>query len=169
MPVNATGLYYMDGMDLWTSFNIIIEKGTTEFLRKAPKKEGITHDWPDAHGIDTDVSQIFLAAREGTLNLAIIVDSEADFWVKHDLFFNTLLKPGLRRLEITAHQSKSYFIHYKSTGQYTQVQALTGKDEALFGPNKVSAKFSITVVEPMPQINNGPTIIITHTGQAIIT
>lgn len=166
---DVSGYYWIDGIDLWIAFGMIIEKGSTEFLLLPKKKDSITHDWKDTHGIDTDLSKIVLDQREGTLQMAIIADSEEDFWIKHDSFIATLMKPGTRRLQIKAHQNRSYYIYYKSPGNYTQIKKLTGKDEDFFGPNKVMAKFSINVIEPGPQVNNSLVYIVDSAGRFIVT
>lgn len=166
---DVSGWTWIDGIDIWTVFGMFIEKGSADFLRHPPKKESITHDWQDAHGIDVDLSRFFFQERQGALNFAIIADSEADFWEKHNSFIATFTQPGTHRLELKAHNNRSYYIFYKECNNYTQVQALKGIDETLFGPNKVSAKFSIVVVEPEPQINPSNVYIVDENGRFLIT
>src|SRR5436190_9059255 len=111
--MNPTGYAFIDGIDLWTAFNMIIEKGSADFLRYPPKKDSVQHDWKDSHGIDVDLSRYFFKERQGVLNMAMIADSEDDFWEKHNSFIATLTQPGTRRLSLKSHGQNSYDIFYK--------------------------------------------------------
>jgi len=160
------GLWFLDGIDLWAAFNIAIEKGSADTLRMPPRKEGIVHDWPDAHGKDYDVSTFFFDEREITLNLFVIHQDEADFWKKHDAFIAQISKPGmLHRLNFKAHGNRNYYVLYKSAGPRIQVKSLKG-----IPANQVIHKFSINLVEPEPTPNpDAVTAISDEEGRIIIT
>lgn len=166
---DVSGYFFMDGMDLWTTFGMFIEKGSADFLQYAPKKESITHDWMDSNGIDVDVSRIFFKERTVSLNCAIIAQNEADFWIKHKSFIATFTQPGLRRLMFKSHGDNQYFVYYSSCTSYTQVKALTGKEELIFGPNLVAAKFTLVIVEPNPSIDNTYVVIVDEDGRYLTT
>ncbi len=51
--------YYIDGIDLWTTFRIGVEKGSDDFLKIPQRKESTTHDWQDEDGIDIDLTRNF--------------------------------------------------------------------------------------------------------------
>jgi hypothetical protein len=159
-----SGLYYMDGVDLGTNFSMIIEDGSADFLRFAPKKESITHDWGDANGIDVDLSRVFFKERSGTLNCAIITTSEVDFWPKYRAFISLLTQPGLRRLQLTAHGQQSYYIYYQECTSYKQVKSLKGDSANPL----IAHKFSILVVEPNPKIDASNKFIVTANGKFLI-
>lgn len=158
-------LWFIDGVDLWTTFSMILEDGSADFLRYAPKKPSLEHDWADANGIDVDLSRIFLAKREGVLRLAILVNSEEEFWAKHDGFIVMMTQPGLRRFELTSHGNRSYYIYYQETSNYDPVKSLKGSSTAY----KIAYRFSIVVVEPEPRINASNIFIITDDGRFLIT
>jgi hypothetical protein len=157
------GKYFLDGIDLAT-FAMIVEDGSADFLRFAPRKQSIQHDWGDANGIDVDLSRVFFKERTGTLNCAIITDTEEDFWNKHDAFITQFTQPGLHRLQITSHGQRSYFVCYQDCTTYKQVEPLTGS--VLDG--LIAHRFSIQIMEPQPQINNKNIFLVDHNGKFII-
>ena len=166
---DVSGYAWIDGIDLWTAFGLFIEKGSADFLRHPPKKDSITHDWMDSHGIDVDLSRYFFKERQGALNMGMIADSEEQFWEKHQSFIATLTQPGTRRLTLKAHGERSYFVFYKECNNWTQVKPLKGVDEQIFGPNKVGAKFSLVVIEPNPQIDASLVYLVDEEGRFIVT
>ena len=163
--VDVSGYYFIDGIDLWTAFNLFIEKGSADLLQYAPKKDSITHDWQDSNGIDVDLSRIFLKERQIILNCAIITESESDFMAKHDSFLATMLQPGTRRLTVTAHGERSYNVFYKECNGYTQVSSLKGmEDEHL-----VAMRFSLVLIEPEPEVDSSLVFIVDEDGRFLVT
>lgn len=160
----ARNLYFLDGMDVVTTFGLLVKKGSADFLRFPKKKASIEHDWINVSGIDVDLSQIFFEANEGTLECAMIADTEADFLTKHDRLFALFGQPGLRRLTITAHGGRSYFVHYVSCTNYVQVKAMRG-----IPANQVIHSFNLTLREPMPQLAPVETYIGTEDNAFLIT
>ncbi len=165
MAADASGYWFLDGIDLWTSFGMLIEEGSANLLRYPPKKESITHDWMDADGIEVDLSRVFFGPREIPLVMGIIASSEEDFWLKHNAFISQLTQPGIRRLTISAHGERSYYIYYKECNNYNPVKALQGKEGARF----VGAKFTVVIVEPKPDIDNTHVFIVDEDGRFLIT
>jgi hypothetical protein len=163
--LNPSGLSFIDGADLWTVYGMFIEKGTADFLRYAPKKDSITHDWMDANGIDVDLSRIFFSQREVNLSCAIITSDEDEFWAKHKAFVALMTQPGLRRLEITSHGQRSYFVYYKECNNYSQAIPLRGSTD----PGMIAHKFNIVIVEPSPSTDNGDVFIVDEDGRFLIT
>ncbi len=84
--INLSGYYFIDGVDVWANYALVIQKGSADFLRYPAKKESITHDWPDRNGLDVDLSKIYFKEKTGTLECMIITYTEAEFWLKHNLF-----------------------------------------------------------------------------------
>jgi hypothetical protein len=163
--IDFTGYVFIDGIDLWTAFNIMVEEGSAEFLRWPPKKESISHNWKDRNGIDVDLSRFFFSERQGSLRMGMIADNEDSFWQKHEQLIATLTQPGTRRLEFKSHGSRSYFVYYKECNSWTQVKALKGDG----GVNIVAAKFAMTIVEPEPQIDPSNIYIVDEEGRFLIT
>ncbi len=163
--LDVSGYYFIDGIDLWTTFGLVVEEGSADMLQYAPKKESIKHDWMDSNGVEVDLSRIFFGPREIILKCAILCESEEEFWEKHDDFISHLIQPGKRRLSIKAHGERSYYVYYKECNNYTQVKALQGIDT----PKKVAARFSLVLEEPEPQVDASHTFLITEEGHFIIT
>jgi hypothetical protein len=162
---DVSGFYFIDGIDLWTAFGLMIEEGSADFLRYPPKKVSIEHDWMDSNGIDVDLSRVFFGPREGVLNCAIFAESEDDFWTKHNQFIATMTQPNLRRLSIKAHGERSYNVYYKECNNYKQIKALKGLDTAY----KIVGRFSLVIVEPEPTIDASNVFIVDEDGRFLIT
>jgi hypothetical protein len=161
VPMNK---WYLDGMDFWSIFSIAIVTGTADFLKFAAKKPSLQHDWSDQNGIDIDLSKVFFKERNIALNCVFITETETDFWNKRNLFIQQLAKPGVRRITVTAHQGRSYFVFYQECSAYTQIKNLKGIPD-----NLVAHQFTIMVTEPQPQIEYGDTFIVDDAGAFIIT
>ncbi len=164
---NLSGRWYLDGVDIYSSYGLFIEEGSADFLKFAPKKQSIEHDWQDSNGREVDLSRVFLDQREGVLDMAIIATTMSDFFTKQDGFIAHMTRPGLRRLELNSHGSRSYYIYYKETNNYKAVKALTGQMTGYF-----AHRFSLVLVEPEPADPNaggGNTYIIDEDGRFLIT
>jgi hypothetical protein len=155
-------LYFIDGMDLWTTFGIGIEGGSDDFLKIPERKESTTHDWPDEDGIDVDLSRTFYKQREVTLKCWSKTANKTDFYAKYSELIALFRKPGTRRLSINRH-NKDYYIHYKANSTFDSFNF------TVLPSGNILTKFNITVVEVKPGFNNTPTFIIDEVGRFIIT
>lgn len=160
-----SGLWFIDGIDLWTKFSLALEEGSADFLKFPPKKASTEHDWEDSNGVDIDLSRFFFQQREGVLQFAIFATTEADFWKKHDEFIFMFTQPGLRRFEMASHSNRSYYIYYKECNNYNQVKAITGKG----GTYKIAHRFSMVVVEPNPRQDPQNLYVVDEDGHFFIT
>jgi hypothetical protein len=165
--MNLNGLWRVDGIDLWSTYGIVLLDGSADFLKYPPKKASTEHDWGDANGIDVDLARIFLSSNEGVLNFMIFAESSQEYFDRHDAFINLWVKPGLRRLEIAAHNDRSYMVYYKETNNYSQVTHL--KPGSPFAAYPVRHKFSMVLVEPEPKVYPGNVYIITENGKFLVT
>lgn len=163
--MDYSGRWYIDGIDLYTTFSMVMEEGSADFLKHPPKKQSIEHDWQDSHGIDVDLSRMFFQKREGVLRMCIIATSEADFWLKNDAFISLLMQPGLRRLEMLSHNNRSYFIYYQEVNNYSQLAPVTGAG----GNYQIVHRFSLVVVEPSPTLYPNNVFLVTEDGKFIIS
>ncbi|GAA0561515.1 hypothetical protein [Chitinophaga japonensis] len=159
-----TGQYYMDGADLWLVYGITISAGSDDLLKPPARKDSISHDWEDENGIDIDLSRVYLQSREVTLQCNLLADSEVDFWNKYNSFFAMLIKPDLRRLEVSE-LSKSFYVYYKEFPSFTRYTRIKK------GPNagKIAAQFQVTLVEAEPQIDSSNVYVIDEMNRFIIT
>jgi len=162
---DVSGYFFIDGIDLFTTFGMIIEEGSADFLKYPPKKAGIEHDWMDANGREVDLSRIFFDQREGVLNMAIFATTEDEFWTRHNQFISQMIQPGTHRLTLKSHGERSYYIYYKECNNYKKGKPLTGNGEA----NLVAYRFSIVVVEPEPQVDSSHVFLVAEDNVFIIT
>lgn len=162
---DATGYFFLDGIDMWATFGVFIEEGSSDFLRYAPKKESIQHDWQDANGIEVDLSRIFFGPRDVILNCAIIVNTEEEFWEKHGFLISQLIQPELHRLSFKSHGERSYYVYYKECNNYKSVVPIKG--DGLAGIK--AYKFSLVLVEPEPQVDSSHVFLVTEDNVFLIT
>jgi hypothetical protein len=148
--LDLTNYFYIDGIDLWANYNLGILKGGSEFLKYPKIKPHIEYDWPDQHGIDVDLQTTFFQQRDISLQMAIVTESEEDFWIKRNAFIDMLTRTGERRLSITSHGARSYFIYYKDCSQIQKVKALTGLND-----HRIAYTFTLVVCEPRPKGGEG--------------
>lgn len=146
MALSFSDLWWIDGLDLWKGFNLVIHKGATQFLELPPRKESITLDYRDSDGIIIDTDRIFYASRDITLECSIITTTEADFVAKRDLLMNQFKKPGLRRLQFKSTGQRSFYVVYKDSSGWAMRDALKGSQ--LEG--QVMYSFNLTFTEPDP-------------------
>jgi hypothetical protein len=161
MAVDINTLYFLDGYSLYKYFGVGVESGSDQLLEFPERKDSISHDWLDEHGLDIDLTRVFLKSREVTFQMWIVADGEADFWNKYNLFLSFLTKPGLRRLTITEH-SREYFVYYKKATAYKRFTRI--KDT-----NQVLSKFSLTLIEKDPTQNVVSDFIVDEFTRFIIT
>ena len=160
-----SGFWFLDGMDIWNNFNIGIQDGLAKFIPLTKRKDSITNNWSDQNGIDVDVSRHFFSERTVSLNCWIFTESENEFWTKRNAFIQQWAKPGLRRLTVTAHQGRSYFVIFQEVSGYTQVKSHTLKN---LPDNMIVHEFTITLLEPQPQADYGDVFIAADNGEFLI-
>lgn len=79
-----TGLYTIDGTDMYTAYGFIPLKGCSDdILRPRKAKDRYSNDWAEENGMDWDLSSpVKYEDREITLKGIIVASSESDFWTK---------------------------------------------------------------------------------------
>ena len=159
--VNPSGRHFIDGVDLWTNYGMIVESGSDDFLKFPARKDSITHDWQDANGQDVDLSRVFFEDRDITLQMAIIVQDKATFWANWKAFMAMWAQPGTRRLTI-AEFEQSFFVFYKSCSAFTRFTRILEVD-------KIACKFTIVVNEPAPTFDNTDVFIVDEDGRFLVT
>ncbi|MBC9913190.1 hypothetical protein [Chitinophaga varians] len=159
-----TGQYFIDGMDLWVVFSIIVAAGSDDLLKLPARKDSISHDWLDENGTDVDLSRVFFESREINLECGMIANDEADFHNKFTAFKAVIAQPQLRRLE-SSELSSSFFVYYKDCSSFVRATRIKA------GPNagKVAAKFTLVLVEKSPTIDSSNVFMITDDNRLMIT
>lgn len=154
--------FFIDGMDFWGIFSVVVEGGSSDFLNYPAKKDSITRDWSDANGLEVDLSQVFTTEREISLQCGIIADDEAAFWEKYNAFIGQWIKPGLHRIQVAEFGLRSFYCHYKSCSNFTRVTRIQGTE-------KVGCKFTLNLVETEPKLDNSDVFIVDEDGRFLIT
>lgn len=164
MASDWSGRWFIDGKDVWISYGLIVESGSDGFLEYPATKPNISHDWPDQHGVDVDLTKMFLQAREISLRCGIIANDENDFWAKYKLLINDLTQPGNRRIEYSEFGAQSFFVYYTTTNNFTRLTRL--KDGTVF---IIACKFTLVLNENEPQLDASNVFIVEETGKFLIT
>lgn len=94
-----TGLWYIDGIDIYAKYGIGISRDGFGGLITFPSiKDLYYNDWPESDGIDVDLSEIKLNNKTVDLTFACVTrDNE-----KIDDFIIFLTEPGYRTLSFTS-------------------------------------------------------------------
>jgi hypothetical protein len=158
--MNPTGQYFLDGMDFWTNFSMIVESGSDDFIKFPDRKDSITHDWLDSNGLDVDLTRVTFKDRNIVLKMAIIVSTPEEFWLKRNAFLAQWSQPGTHRLTSTE-LGQSFYVFYKSCGSFSRFTRLQNT-------NKIACKFTITVNEPGPTFDNNDVFLVDDDGRAIV-
>lgn len=161
--MQPTRRYYLDGMDMWTVFGIIVQSGSDDFLKYPAKKDSITHDWSDADGLDVDTSRVFFKERDVTLKFFMMVPDEITFWKNYQAFIAQWRKPGTHRIQLAEFGLRSFFVIYKDTTaakRYTRIKETQGR---------IVASFSIRMTETEPNVSLQDVFIVDEDGRFIVT
>lgn len=158
---DATGRHFLDGMDLWTTFGMLVESGSDDFLKYPDRKDSITHDWQDSNGLDVDLSRPLFKDRDITLKMAIIVSSEEEFWTKRNAFLAQWAQPGTHRLTVGEFQ-QTFYVYYKSCASFSRFTRI-------LDATKIACKFTLVVSEPAPTFDNNDVFLVDEDGRFIVS
>lgn len=164
MTSNWSGRYFIDGKDIWTAYGMIVESGSDGFLQYPAAKPGITHDWEDQNGVDTDLSKRFLGPRPISLRCGIIASDADDFWAKHNQLLSDLMQPGERRMEVAEFGERSFFVFYNEVNAFSRLTRLLDGNVP-----KIACKFTLVFTEQKPTLDNSNVFLIEETGRFLIT
>jgi hypothetical protein len=161
MP-DPTGTYYFGGRDIFTRYGVFVEDGSDGLLKFPPSKEKYLHDWQDMNGIDVDLSRVFTGAKEITLNMAIVVRTESEFWENRAAFLDLITKPEALRITV-AEFDRSFFVYYKECTNFTRFTRLKNT-------NLIGCKFTLVFVEMEPEkVALAERFLIDEAGRFIVT
>lgn len=80
--------YYINGVNLFNAYSVIIEKGGYDELMKEPKRKNeYSHVWLDQNGTERFINNHF-ESRIVSLNFVFVCDTLADYQDKHYALFN---------------------------------------------------------------------------------
>ena len=129
-----TGSCYIDDVDVYTQYGVLIANGYDGLLAFPALKEPDKNDWAEEHGVEVDLSNPLLQAQEITVDFAIANNNQLE------AFFAFLTTSGEREIYIPA-LGKTWSL--RVTGM-SELERYTGADI-----------FSISFMEDMPVIPSG--------------
>lgn len=133
MPFQDT----LNGLNLFDTFNLVIQTGTAELLEFPERKEILSNDWREENGQEYDLENPTFKDKEITLSCAIATDTDAEFWTNYNALFNELKKEGFANLFIWDH-GKNYDVFYKKSSSFRKAT------KRLKNVNKIFVKFNLT-------------------------
>ena len=103
MPIDTHLLRYLiDGIDIRTSYGVVIEKSSGLLSRPKIKTPSKT-EWKDYHGEVVDLEGVRIEPRTITLKGWMPADNKGDLVVKWNEFMRLFDRPGTRRLTVDVH------------------------------------------------------------------
>lgn len=113
----ATGLWSLNGKDLYDTYGLAITSGNGQFLLFPERKESLKYDWAERNGVDIDLTTPRFKAKDVKLKCVFVASSEAEYWQNRNAFFNDLANtPGWKTWHIADHD-RDYSVYYKQSSQ----------------------------------------------------
>lgn len=91
---NATARHYLNGLDVYETYGVIISGGSASFLGMPKRKEGLAYEWPDENGTQRDLATAVFEEKQVLLSCALKAADIDDFWAKRLAFQQQLNRPG---------------------------------------------------------------------------
>lgn len=157
-----TNRYYINGKDFYTIFSVVVEKGSEGFLKYPSRKDSITRDWSNENGLDVDTKYNYFTTRDITLDCAVIVTDESQFWDKYKAFIAEWMKEGKKRIQVGEFGFRSFYCVYKETSNFQRYSRIVGT-------NEIACKFSITFTEVEPTFDTKDVFIVDEEDRFLIT
>lgn len=155
-----TGLWTINGVDLYDTFGAAILKGSYNDLLAPPTpRKRMEHEYVDQDGVAVDTtSALTWEARRFSLKLAMKAISPEQFWSRYNALFGILGVPGSFSLYVKD-LGKTFTLLYEGA---PKADKLTPIASAAY----VSAVFEIKVLEPLTATIAGivPTILVSTGG-----
>ncbi|MXV16826.1 hypothetical protein [Hufsiella ginkgonis] len=122
--MNAKGLYFLEGLDMWLTYGWAPLSGSDDFVPFPERKDPPSHDWGDEDGIEYDLTTPVFMNRQVTIGGTLHASSRTDYNIKRAALWNALKAPGQLDLMV-ADLGTTYQVFYsKSSGKkYTKINA----------------------------------------------
>lgn len=163
----ATGRFLIDGVDLFTTYKIIVEKAEgLDVLPKAKKRD--THDWPDESGIAVNPStSLYYEAMNISLQCVLVENTYAAGIKKLNGLISMLGTANFRILNSTF-RGQLFPVLYEDI---TNIKPNGG-----LGKSEVAIEFTLKFICPYPErrkgvatVTAGQTATVAHgTGKEFI-
>ena len=129
---NMYGHLTIDGQDAWGALGFVVRPGSMESWIALPEvKEPFSHDWKDEHGIEVDLSAVYLKEKKVSLKVYLIADSEAGFWSKYNALSALLTSPGLRTVYYRELR-RTFKVFYTRSSDPRRIKGLKNTDRIVF-------------------------------------
>jgi len=129
-----TGLYFLGGLDMYTTYGFVPSPGCSDdILKPRKRKEPYSNDWPDEQGKEYDVSgAVKYDDRQIRLSGHLICSNESDYWSKYNALiaaFNATGTLVLKCNEFAANRDVKVF--YLDTPTLTRLTRVKGGDKVV--------------------------------------
>lgn len=110
--MSKSGLYKLNGLDIYSSYGFVPDKSNPGKLLPFPKSKAVPqYNWPDEDGTEYDLTVRYFENTTFTLAGEFQAATESDFWTKYNNLWNVLKTPGEHYL-YSATQNKTYAVFY---------------------------------------------------------
>ena len=121
---NMNGHLTIDGQDAWGVFGFVVRPGSIESWLLLPEmKEPFSHDWKDEHGIEVDLTHVYLKDKKVSLKVYFIAETESSFWTKYNALSTLLTSTGLRTVYYRE-LNKSFQVFYTRSSDARRIKGI---------------------------------------------
>lgn len=111
----ATARHYLNGIDIFEDFGVIVSGGSASFLTMPKRKDTLSYDWPDESGTEHDLETIVFEEKLAVLNCAIKATDIDDFHAKRQAFQQEINKTGWQTWRVEDFD-REYQVRFLSEG-----------------------------------------------------
>jgi len=152
-----TGLWTINGLDLYDIFGAAILKGSYNDLLAPPMpRKRLEYDYVDQDGVAVDTtSALTYEAKRFTLKLLLKASNHAQFWSRYNALFGFLSQATSFELYVTD-LDKTFTLLYEGVAKTEKLTPINS------GTNSVVATFEINVLEPLTETiaSSSPELIV---------
>jgi hypothetical protein len=95
-----TGKYKLGGLDIYSTYRMVIQEGSNPILQFRKPKPRFTNDWKEENGLEYDLTETpKYEDRVFRIQAVIMADSEADFNTRYNALYSALNVAGTVTLE----------------------------------------------------------------------
>src|SRR6476469_7153029 len=141
-----TNRYKINGVDIFTAFGLMPKRGFYNELLKLPqRKEGYSKNWPDQHGTERDLNQVFFESRVINLYFIMKASSKEDFYSKYAALQTAVVTASRFDFDVIA-MNRRFKLLYLNMSDFKKITMIENN-------NKIFIDISITVVDDFPVTN----------------
>ncbi len=138
-----TGQYKINGTDIFTAYGLIARPGFYNELLKLPKpKPGYARSWPEEHGTERNLTQIFYESRILNLPFYLYASSEAQFYTRYSALAAFLFTAGRFNFD-AIEMNRRFSLLYQDMTSFEKLTLIKGS-------TKIYAATTIQVVDDYP-------------------